>query len=147
IRAIHPSQASRRLASASFTSSTGLPSWPAMVRLSRNPSRICRATACSTPTTKSSALPVVFPPSTRRLLHQGVELAASGLHQWHHPAEPLLHPGLVHGLPEASLPGGEALHLDLSDDGEKRPRDIGEDAEAWRGLAPVLHPRIELLEE
>ena len=31
------------------------PSWPAMVRLSRNPSRICRATACSTRTKLSSA--------------------------------------------------------------------------------------------
>src|SRR5215207_10808295 len=98
-----------------------------MVRLSRNPSRICRATACSTETTNSSAMPVVFPPSTRRLLHQGVELAASGLNQRHHPAEPLLHPGLVHRLSEASLPSGEALHLDLGHDGEERPRDIGED--------------------
>src|SRR5829696_3321783 len=107
-----------------------------MVRLSRNPSRICRATACSTTTTTSSAMPVLVPPRTRRLLHQGVELAASGLDQRLHPAEPLLHPGLVHGLPEASLPGGEALHHHLGDDAETR-----------RGLAPVVHPRIELLEE
>src|SRR5215213_11369954 len=74
-------------------------------------------------------MPVVFPPSTRRLLHQGVELAASGLDQRLHPAEPLPHPRLVHGLLESPLPGGEALHLHLSDDGEERPRDIGQDAE------------------
>src|SRR5687768_8433473 len=108
-----------------------------MVRLSRNPRRICRATACSTGTTTSSALPVLFSPSIRRLLHQGVELAASGLDQRLHPAEPLFHPRLVHRLPEASLPGGQALHLHLGDDGEERPTDIGEDAEAGCGLAPV----------
>src|SRR5215217_6485523 len=118
-----------------------------MVRLSRNASRICRATACSTEPTTSSAMPVLVPPSTRRLLHQGVELAASRLDQRLHAAEPLLHPGLVHGLLEASLPGSETLHLHLGDNSEERPADVGEDAEARRGLGPVVHPRIELLEE
>ena len=84
------------------------------------------------------------------LLDEGIELAAPGIHQRHHPTEPLIHPGLHHRLAKPRLPGGEVLHLDLVDHGEERPTGVGEDAELGDHRAPgtlVADPSVELVEQ
>src|SRR3954452_8952029 len=69
-------------------------------------------------------------------------LLATHHRQRHLPAEPLLHPGSFHRLTGPAFPGGEALYLGLRDHGEKGSGGIDEDAELWRQLTLVSHPRV-----
>src|SRR5678816_752366 len=87
--------------------------------------------------------------SAGRFLDNGVELATPGLHQRDHAAEPLAHPRKLHRLAGDPLPGGEVLHLELGDDGEKATGGIGQNPKASDLLATrfIPYPPIELLEE
>jgi hypothetical protein len=54
-----------------------------------------------------------------RLIHDGAKLAAAGLDQRQHLAEPLFHPGPLHRLAEPAFAVAEVLHLALRDYGRE----------------------------
>src|SRR5215207_5430089 len=83
----------------------------------------------SRPIERLTGTTAAIPVAPGRLFDDVVELAAARLDQRHHPAEPLFHPGTPHRLTEPLLPGGEALHLGLSDDGEEGAGGISQDTE------------------